>query len=376
MSEPARPAAASPGADSALRARIWEIHWAVRTFVPFVARVALALYDPQSARLIAYVHSSDDEGAPRAPVPLEDAPSLRGLLDEGHPLVVRCPLTFEDADHEPSNRLGRSGYAASYTLPLFADGAFLGFVFFNSREPGVFSAPAIAQLGIFGHLASLLVVRELAAIRSLAATLDGARLLAFAREAGTGSHLDRLSRYAGLAARALAGRHAALDEEFIERIECYAPLHDIGKNGIPDAILLKAGPLDPDEREVVRTHPNRGHAILEDLITHFGLEALADTDLALAIVLHHHERVDGTGYPHGLAGEAIPLEARIVAAADVLDALTSARPYREALSNDDAFALLERMAGTQLDEECVRALVDARGEVERIQARYPEDAVG
>ena len=363
-------------ADGPLRARIREIHWAVKSFLPFVERIAVAVYDPKTTLLKSYVHSSDGEDPLlHYQVPIDEVPSLKKLLDEGHPRVIQNMLTFEEARSDHARRLGRAGFAASYTMPVFSNGVFLGFVFFNSREPGVFTETALAQLDIFGHLVSLLVIQELTAVRTLSAALESARHMVNARDAETGSHLDRMSRYARLIARALADRHA-LDDERIERIQAYAPLHDIGKIGIPDAILLKPGGLTPDEMDVMRSHSNRGQAIIDDLLTNFGLETLSDTELVRSIALHHHERVDGTGYPHGLAGDAIPLEARIVATADVFDALTSKRPYKEAYGNDVAFVMLEQLSGTHLDAECVKALVDSRDEVERIQAQFHEDRIG
>lgn len=363
-------------AERSLRARIQEIHWAVRTFMPFVARIAVAIYDPKTTLLRSYVHSSDgDDPLANYEAPLGEVPSLRKLLEAGHPRVIEHRLTFEGAESEQSRRLGRSGYAASYTLPVFSKGAFVGFVFFNSREPDVFTETALAQLDVFGHLVSLLVVQELASVRALSAALEGAPPAASVRDAETGSHLDRMSRYAGLIARALAERHG-LEESLVACIQAYAPLHDIGKIGLPDSILLKPEGLTDEERDVVRTHSQRGQAIIDDLLTNFGLGTLADIDVIRNIALLHHERVDGRGYPYGLAGDAIPLEARIVAVADVFDALTSRRPYKEAYANDVAFRMLGDLAGSHLDAECVEALVENRAEVERIQERFGEDRIG
>jgi HD-GYP domain-containing protein (c-di-GMP phosphodiesterase class II) len=362
--------------EGSLRARIREIHWAVRTFMPFVARIAVAIYDPKTTFLKTFVHSSDgDDPLPHYQAPLGEVPSLARLLEEKHPRVIQHMLTFEGAESEHSRRLGRSGFAASYTMPIFSNGAFLGFVFFNSREPDVFTETALAQLDIFGHLVSLLVVQELAAVRTLSAALESARHIVNARDTETGSHLDRMSRYARLVARALAERHD-LDDEYIERIQAYAPLHDIGKIGIPDAILLKPDSLTDKEMDVMRTHANRGQAIIDELLTNFGLGSLADIEVVRNIALLHHERVDGRGYPYGLAGDAIPLEARIVAVADVFDALTSKRPYKDAYTNDVAFAILDQLAGTHLDAECVKGLAGQRDEIERIQEKFREDPLG
>jgi putative nucleotidyltransferase with HDIG domain len=130
------------------------------------------------------------------------------------------------------------------------------------------------------------------------------------------------------------------DPERVEAIRLGAPLHDIGKLALDPQLLCKPGPLAPDELDEIRSHPERGVQMLN------GDETLRD---ALTCVLHHHERWDGGGYPHGLSGEAIPVEARILAVADAYDAMTSDRPYRPAMSHEAAIRELERCAGSQFD---------------------------
>ena len=173
-------------------------------------------------------------------------------------------LTFETAESEHARRLGRAGFAASYTMPLFSNGAFLGFVFFNSRQADVFTETALAQLDIFGHLVCLVVLQELASIRTLSAALESARHIVHARDSETGSHLDRMSRYVRIIARGLADSHG-LDDEAIERLQAYAPLHDIGKIGIPDAVLFTPDHLTGHERRVIEQHPLIAVRILEKM---------------------------------------------------------------------------------------------------------------
>ena len=153
----------------------------------------------------------------------------------------------------------------------------------------------------------------------------------------TGEHIVRMSLYCSLIAR-LAGLGAGQ----AELVRIASPMHDVGKIGIPDRILLKAGPLTPGQRDVMETHTEIGCRILAGSQT-------ALLDLAATMALTHHERVDGTGYPHGLAGEAIPLEGRIVAIADVFDALTSDRVYRPAFQPDEALAMMLAERGAQFD---------------------------
>lgn len=178
------------------------------------------------------------------------------------------------------------------------------------------------------------------------------------RDAGTSAYLERMSHIAGLIAEQLG-----LSEEEVRIIEMAAPLHDIGKIAIPDAVLLKQGKLTEEETAVMRRHPRIGYELLSGSQNRF-------IQVGALIALRHHERYDGSGYPDGLIGEAIPLEARIVAVADVCDALLSSRPYKEAWSMDATLAYLYAQRGRLFDPRCVDALVRARPALERICERF------
>jgi putative two-component system response regulator len=160
----------------------------------------------------------------------------------------------------------------------------------------------------------------------------------------TADHTRRMARYCRLVAEGLG-----LDEELCRDIELAAPMHDIGKVGIRDAVLLKPGPLDADERAHMNEHTAIGARIL-------GGSRSRLMKLASEIAEAHHEHWDGSGYPRGIAGDAIPLAGRIAAVADVFDALTSERPYKAAWSLEQAFTYLKEKAGSQFDPACVEAL--------------------
>jgi two-component system response regulator RpfG len=163
------------------------------------------------------------------------------------------------------------------------------------------------------------------------------------RDQETGNHILRMSKYARLIAEELKLTAMECDE-----IEAAAPMHDIGKIGIPDQILLKPGRHTPEETAIMRRHPLIGHEILADSPSRY-------LQMGAIIALGHHEKFDGTGYPQGLAGEAIPLAARIVAVGDVFDALTSKRPYKGAWSFQDALSYIRTHSGTHFDPDCARA---------------------
>jgi HD domain len=175
----------------------------------------------------------------------------------------------------------------------------------------------------------------LATIASLARTIE-------AKDPYTGGHTERVGDYALMLARELG-----FGEEELEAVEMGAVVHDIGKIGIPDRILLKPGKLDAEEFAEMRRHPE---------ISSYILEALDLPELVHHMARNHHERFDGNGYPDGLAGEQIPLAARILTVADAFDAMTSDRPYRPALAVEDALAEIRRNAGTQFCPAVVAAL--------------------
>lgn len=178
------------------------------------------------------------------------------------------------------------------------------------------------------------------------------------RERGTGVFLERMANFAALIAEQLG-----MFEDEVRMIEMAAPLHDVGMIAIPDSILGKPGPLDEAETAIMRRHPRIGHELLAGSHNRF-------IQSGALIALRHQERYDGSGYPDGLVGDAIPLEARIVAVADVFDALISPRPHREAWTIDAAIAHLHAQRGREFDPRCVDALIGCRTRVEEICQRF------
>jgi two-component system, response regulator RpfG len=178
------------------------------------------------------------------------------------------------------------------------------------------------------------------------------------RDEETGNHLIRMSRYSRLIAGAIG-----LDQDEAETVELAAPLHDIGKIGIPDQILLKPGKLEALEWDVMRSHAVIGHEILKGSASKY-------VRMGALIALGHHERYDGSGYPNGLVGDHIPLCARIVAVADVYDALTSVRPYKKAWTSEQAFDYVASQAGKHFDPRMVEAFRGMKAQVLEIQNQW------
>lgn len=176
----------------------------------------------------------------------------------------------------------------------------------------------------------------------------------------TGMHVIRMSHFAQVLALAL-GYSPAWAEDLLNA----APMHDVGKIGIPDAVLRKPGPLDADEWATMQRHPEIGAEII-------GEHPAGVLRLAHAIALTHHEKWDGSGYPRGLVGEAIPVESRIVALADVFDALTARRPYKEPWSIEDTVDHLRAQAGRHFDPSMVEVFIAQLPQLLEIQARWKD----
>ena len=359
-----------------LREKLIATHKSVGELFPFIVRIAISIYDPETNVLKTYLHSSgDDNPLGHYQAHIDDAPSLKKMLDSGLPRVINNMLTFEGGEHEHTRRIGRQGYAASYTMPMFNAGSFFGFIFFNSNKKNVFIEKILRQIDIYGHLISLMVINELTSIRTLAAAVKTTGSISHIRDPETGSHLDRMSRYSRLIAYTVADKYK-LNDNYIEQIFMFSPLHDIGKIAIPDNILLKPGRLNDSEKTIMDTHAHVGREMIDELLENFGLENIEHMDMLRNIAEFHHESVNGQGYPSGIKGDEIPLEARIVAVADVFDALTSTRPYKEAWSNENAIQALKNLAGEKLDHECVNALIQNMDKVEQIQKLFSDNIYG
>ena len=210
------------------------------------------------------------------------------------------------------------------------------------------------------RLSSLVEVRARALARSRAETIRRLAVAAEHRDMETSSHLERMSAYA-----AILARRAGLDRDACEDIRLASPMHDIGKLGIPDHVLLHDGPFTAEQRRIMSTHTLLGHRILA------GSESPL-LELGATIALTHHEWWDGSGYPCGTAGDRIPLAGRIVAIADVFDALTSPRRYKRAYGLEETVQQLRSERGTHFDPELVDLFLDGLDELLFIRAAHPD----
>jgi putative two-component system response regulator len=207
------------------------------------------------------------------------------------------------------------------------------------------------------------------------ATIMALARLAERRDNETGKHLERVSQYCRLIAEGLredGWYREVISDEFVRDLVRSAPLHDIGKVGIPDAILLKPGKLTPEEWRIMKTHTEIGAETLRSVIAESSRQRFLE--MSLDITWCHHEKWDGSGYPRGLAGNAIPLSARILALADVYDALTSDRPYKRAWTHADALQWLVSGSGSHFDPRVVEAFLARAEQADAIRACLADTA--
>jgi len=251
-------------------------------------------------------------------------------------------------------------------------------VLLASRSADAFGSWRGRWLANVGHLIAQGLYQSIHIEHLGISMVRGLAELAEKRDPTTGQHLNRMQRIAGRIARRMVEQghvDGARQPRFAEQVEIFAPLHDIGKVGVSDSILLKPGSLTAAEMAEMRRHPQIGAEVLMAAGERLGAEGDKLLAHATDIALYHHEKYDGSGYPHGLVGEAIPLSARIVAVADVFDALTSDRPYKKAWSIAAAVEHMERDRGRHFDPAVLDAFHDCIDDIRHIRELFDDPPV-
>ncbi|MCK5359126.1 MAG: HD domain-containing protein, partial [Gammaproteobacteria bacterium] len=335
----------------------------------FLSQIDVCLHDSETDKFNTYTVTSDEVNLGDCTQKLKDSsPYLQDMASNGKPLIINNIEEISEYS-EPIKIMQRSGYQSSYTVPMQNNQKFLGFIFFNSHSRDLFSSDVTDYLDMYGRLITHKISGDLQAINALNAAVKTMKNVFGYRDPETGEHLNRMSHYSWLLARKSADKHS-LHDSWVEDVLLFSPLHDVGKIAISEDILFKPGKLTAEEFEIIKTHTSKGREMIDNLVNNFGLNEYAHIDILKNIVEFHHESVDGSGYPLGLSMNDIPLEARIVAVADVFDALTSERPYKTAMSNDDAIEILRSMSGKKLDSDLVETFIECIDEVETYQKIY------
>ncbi len=343
------------------------IHQRIRHQYPCVSCADVVLQDrvTQSLKLFSNLEACRIGAFVRFPFYKRD--NVPALTQE--PEVINDLSRIVSNQEEASHFIELSGFQSGVIVPLIS-GRQCGFVFFSATEKDYFTPEKIQQMRVYTQLISQLVATEQGTAENLCSAVSTILRLNHVNQSECPGHLRRVAHYSRLIARNCKERFS-LDKEWIEHLYLFAPLHDIGKAFVPEELLKKPGSFTVEEFELMKTHTLRGREIIDDMIKSFGYDyEIYYPDMLRNIIAYHHEAIDGSGYPLGLKGVEIPLEARIVAVADVLDALMTKRVYKEAWPIDKAFAKLCNLAGSKLDMELVHIITSRKKQVFEIKEKY------
>jgi HD-GYP domain-containing protein (c-di-GMP phosphodiesterase class II) len=338
----------------------------------FMVRIAVTLYDENTDTIKTYINATyGKDPLPHYQTCLSDSESLTQIKNDRKPRILNDMNPLHSVNKEHANKISEIGFQSSFTVPIYKGDHFLGFIFFNSSVLNTMNHDVTSDLMVIAHLISMLITNELNFIATTKDVSNSIASLANHRNLETGQNLNLISHLARVIAHELAIERE-FNDEYVEQIFIFSPLHDIGKIAIPDEILNRPGKLTAEEMALVQTHTTKGHEFIVNLQKNLDMLSPQSCEVLQNIVHYHHEYWDGSGYPKKLAGDAIPLEARIVAIADVFDALISHRVYKERWSIDKAMDYLAEKSGSQFDPDCVKIFLEKRSEVESIINKFQQ----
>ncbi len=368
--------AASPDAIPALKntgsfsEQLKRVHTHIQRQYPFISCIDVALHHAAGNSLQLYSASCSN--------------SISALVknaffnDTNSPLQNQKPQVIDDLGQIGANEteirdyVQASGFKSGLIVPFVVDQQLCGLAFFTAHEKHCFTPQIMQQMQVYARVIAQLVASEGRTAQDLNLAVSAILRLNNVNKSESPQHLKRVAHYSRLIATACADTHL-LSEEWIEHLYLFAPLHDIGKVFMPEELLMKPGPLSPEEFERMKTHTLKGRDVIDHMIDSFGYKNhLHYTSMLRNIVTHHHETIDGKGYPYGLKGDEIPLEAKIVAVADILDAMLTKRAYKEAWSMDKTLAELRKLSGAKLDPEFVGILASHEQELVNIRTECAE----
>ncbi|MDK2932564.1 MAG: hypothetical protein PWP27_374 [Clostridiales bacterium] len=350
-----------------------------KQFIPY-NRIGMAVIDDQEEIIRAEIARSDNVKIHLRngySLPLAKT-SLKQVIESGQPRIINDLKKYK-ARHphsESTHLIVKEGIQSSLTLPLKVNDKCIGVLFFSSIHKNTYNDSHIVFLNHIASHISISFEKSILVGDLILAAITGFAKLAESRDNDTGRHIERMRNYSVAIARQLANYPQYSDiitEKYIRDIYNFSPLHDIGKVGIKDSILLKPGKLSPDEFKVMKTHTLIGAKVLEKT-----QEVLKNKDknfftIGIEITLFHHEKYNGKGYPYGLKMEQIPLSARIVAVADVFDALTSKRPYKSAMTVEKSLEIIIKEKGKSFDPDVVDAFLQSQAEILKIYRSLSDD---
>ena len=349
----------------------------LRQLSPAITRVSIVLYNRESGMLNTF-YKIEEPHTSSTPTfyqfKLDESPSLLLLSQCCQPRIIDSlidSITNTSLDIHTNNTLLQAGFKSSLTLPMYFDGHFQGFIFINANTENIFRGTLQHNVIFTSHFISQIVHTHVSKYRTFKAAVNTILTMGHARDPETQGHLTRMSLYCELMAQALAEKYQR-SAYFPQQMKMYAPLHDIGKYRIPDSVLFSTEKFTANDRKIMNKHPEYGIAIIEEMQKYFSFEDSDDIYILKNIILFHHERIDGRGYPCQLTGNNIPLEARIVTVADVFDALMSKRLYKKAWTLPEVQAYLDEHSGSMFCSDCVNALNDNMDSIIKINQQFQD----
>lgn len=352
------------------------------SFIPFNF-IGLALFNEDKDMLKASYGVADDTiiGLPESIMGsgwLVEDTSLKQVIESGEARVINDLEDYlKDKKVNTYNQIIlKAGIRSSITLPLKISGEPMGVIFFSSSSKNVYTEDHIRFLNTIVNSIAISFNQNIFIDELILSSILALAKLAESRDEDTGDHLERMKKYSRYITELLYENKVYPEEitlEYIEKIERFSPLHDIGKVGIADQILLKPDKLTTEEYEEMKNHAIYGADVMraaESNINKLGRQLFT---MGIDIAEGHHEKWDGSGYPYGKKGEEIPLSARIVAVADVFDALTSRRPYKDPFPFERAIEIIKEGRGKHFDPNIVDIFLEYRSHFERMKRRFHKE---
>jgi len=362
ISPDALPSLKNPGSFSE---QLKRVHTHIQRQYPFVSCIEIALHHAASKSLRLYTTCTDSNGCFIKQLLLKDANNQK-------PQIIDDLGSIGAGNTENEKCMASSSVKSGLSVPFVVDHRQHGLTFFSAKEKHCFTPQIMQQMQVYARVITQLIASEDHTVQDLNSAISAVLRLNNINKSESPQHLKRVAHYSRLIATNCADTYS-LSEEWIEHLYLFAPLHDIGKVFLPEKLLTKPGPLSPQEFERMKTHTLKGRDIIDHMIDSFGYkDHLHYTGMLRNIVTHHHETIDGKGYPYGLKGDEIPLEARIVAVADILDAMLTKRVYKEAWSMDKTLKELQKLSGSKLEPEFIGILASHKQELMNIRTASAE----
>ncbi len=363
----------------------------LKSIIPF-SRLSLAMIDDETRSLVTRLADTVDGSAASTKSMSIENTFLEDVSTRKDVLIINDIKSFTEQSKDTviMNLYKENNTGSIMVLPVIINNVTRGFLFFNSDVPGIFNddhilfmksvsgqisfsiqrGELLEQLELYTkNLEQLVKVRTHEILKTQKTTIFALSKLTELRDPETGEHLERIRNFSVLIAQILkySGYEMDITNQYLRDLYDSSILHDIGKVGIPDSILLKPGPLTPEEFEIIKTHTTIGYNALKTASKDLGENSFLK--MAMEITLYHHEMWVGGGYPVGLKGKEIPLAARIVTIADMYDALTSDRPYKKAFTHQKSIEIMKEES-YKFDPMLFKIFLDNESEIDRIRREF------